>query len=314
MNRGCARHPVLQRGLTLIELMVAMLLGLFLVGVVSLAYLQTASGARFSTMDAQMNEEGALALDLLRSQLALAGFSSVNATTGKRVFTGLAVWGCDQGFADTGAAFGAGACKTSGSLDGAIALSYEATPSNSITTGSQTTPSNCANEAIDLMGSLRVADNRFFIMGDVDGNPTLYCKGGTGTGFSDRVALVPNIERLRLRFAITRATTRGEVPPHQVTNLVDASTLTTVDDWARVAAVDICVLVRSERPVPRSGLTMDEVTRHVDCDGAEQAATDGRLRRSYRTLVALPNVRPLVPRPYNNDAGTVANPYTAPGQ
>src|SRR5690606_30409694 len=47
-----------QHGLTVVELMVAMVLGLFLAGVVSWTYLQTASATRFGALDSQMNEEG----------------------------------------------------------------------------------------------------------------------------------------------------------------------------------------------------------------------------------------------------------------
>lgn len=224
------------------------------------------------------------------------------------------MWGCDKGFTDTGVAFGSSACKATGTANDAIAVGYEATALNSITTGPTPTPSNCANEAIAAAGAIPIADNRFYVGNDTDGNPSLYCRGKAVAAFGNSSALVPNIERLRLRYAITRATTRGEVAPHQVTALVDASDLLTEDDWARVAAVDVCLLVRSEQPVPPGGLSADEITRHVDCDGQVRTAADGRLRRTYRTLVPLPNVRPQVPRPYQIDAGVVSNPYAAAGE
>ncbi|MCU0943688.1 MAG: hypothetical protein MUE35_14240, partial [Hydrogenophaga sp.] len=82
--------------------MVAVVLGLFLVAVASRFYLQTAEGTRFGALETQMNEEGALALDLLRAQLAIAGYSDRNAG-GKRVYTRLPVWGCEMGLSDTAA-------------------------------------------------------------------------------------------------------------------------------------------------------------------------------------------------------------------
>ena len=77
-----------------------------------------------------------------------------------------------------------------------------------------------------------------------------------------------------------------------------------------LAAVQICLVVRSARPVPPGGLPMDVLTRHVDCDDTVQTANDGHLRRSYRALIALPNARPALPRPYMTGAGVAVNPYT----
>lgn len=309
-HRSC---PTGQRGLTLVELMVSLALGLLLVGAAGLTYLQTAESTRYGALESQMNEDGALALELLQTQLSLAGYSSTG-SSGRRAFTDLPVWGCERGFTSTDAAFGAAACRNGAGdpRNDAIAVSYEATTFNSQPIGSPTSvPGNCTNEGISAgAGGAVIADNRFFIANDVDGTPALYCRGSNGAGFSNRAALVPNVERLRLRYAITRATTVGQPAPHQVTSLVDASALTTGDDWARVAAVQICLVVRSARPVPPGGLPMDVLTRHVDCDDTVQTANDGHLRRSYRALIALPNARPALPRPYMTGAGVAVNPYT----
>ncbi len=300
-----------QRGLTLIELMVAMVLGMFLVAVGTHLYLQTASGTRFGAIESRMNEEGALALELLRSQLAIAGYSERNAA-GKRVYVGLPVWGCQRGLADTDAAFGAGACKAGGPRNDAIVVGHQATLLNSQSIKQNAPPDlpgNCSNNTIVAVAGSHTADNRFFIAQDANGEPSLYCRGGTGVGFSDRAALVPNVETLHLRYAITRATQPGERAPHQVTAVVDASDLADAAAWTRVAAVDICLIVRSARPVSANGLSMAELTRHVDCEGNVQSAQDGRLRRAYRALVPLPNVRPARPKPFDSANIPAQNPY-----
>ena len=303
-----------QRGLTLVELMVALALGLFVTGVASLTYLQTASAARYGALASEMNEEGALALQMLRSQIALAGYSSLDAS-GRRVFTDLPVWGCDKGFADTGGAFGApGTCNTGGPSNDAIAIGYEASLLNSMALlpvpGQPPAPGNCTGTAIAANAAgVFLADHRFYVDDDVNRTPSLFCRGGTGGGQRSTAALVPNVERLRLRYAITRATTAGAIAPHQVTGIVEASALVTADDWARVAAVEVCVLVRSARPVAADGQTLAQLTRHVACDGTVQTATDRYLRRAYRALVPLPNARPAIPRPFEASGGSVANPY-----
>ncbi|HSX95347.1 MAG TPA: PilW family protein [Hydrogenophaga sp.] len=302
-----------QHGFTLVELMVALALGLFLAGVVSWTYLQTASGARFGALESQMNEEGALALDLVRSHLRLVGYSEVDGN-GKRIFKESPLLGCDGGFTQATASdgFDSLACQ-GGSGNDAIALRYQATAVNAFMVGSPQKPANCANAGIDpTIGAASIADNRFYLAADAtnDNVPTLFCRGGDGlNSFSGEVALVPNVERMQLRYAITRTPVVGEVPPHQVTAIMASADLPG-KDWTRVAAVEVCLVMRSAQPVPRGGLTMDEVTRHFDCEGQEKTATDGRLRRTYRTMVPLPNVRPALPKPYQVDAGgVVMNPY-----
>ena len=311
------------QGFTLVELMVALVLGLFLAGIVSWTYLQTASSTRFGALESQMNEEGALALELMRSQVRLIGYSEPGADD-KRIFKGSPLMACDGGFAKGTEAgpFDALACE-GGTANDAIALRYQATASNVFMVGnSPSRPANCVNEGIaPSIDGASIADNRFYVaMDEKNANvPTLFCRGSNAlNSFSGEAALVPNVESLQLRFAITRAPVVGQVPPHQVTAIVKEADLPLLDksksmtekDWTRVAAVELCLVMRSAQPVPRGGLSMSEVTRHFDCNGDEQTAIDGRIRRSYRTMVSLPNVRPVLPRPYQTDAtGAVVNPY-----
>ena len=314
-----------QSGLSLLELMVSLVLGLFLVGVVSMTYIQTASGTRFGALESQMNEDGALALSLLRSQLELAGYSARGAN-GKRLFRGVSLRGCDGGFTEATekGAFDNLACNN-GNDSAALAVRYQATLQNTQTilpsTGGER-PGNCSNVGMtesNVNGvDVFLADNRFYIDADSsNGNaPTLYCRGSDGTGMADASSLVPNVERLRIRYAITRAPESGQVPPHQVTALVNASNalLFNAADWARVAAVELCIVMRTARPVARNGVSDADTAHYLDCDGkADTDSTDGRLRRTYRTLVHLPNLRPGIPSPFKVENGVVANPYAALG-
>ena len=310
-----------QKGFSLLELMVSLVLGLFLVGAVSLTYIQTASGTRFGALESQMNEDGALALSLLRSQLELAGYSALG-SDGRRLFRGLPLRGCDSGFTsttDTGT-FDDLACD-SGNGNASLALRYQATLQNTQNIGPGS-PGNCSNVAIadtNVNGvNMALADNRFFIGVDkTNGNsPTLYCRGSDGAGMASATALVPNVERLRIRYAITRPTQDGQVAPHQVTAVVNAAdpVLSNAADWTRVAAVELCIVMRTARPVPRDGVSAADTARFLDCDGRDDAiSTDGRLRRAYRTLVHLPNLRTAIPQPFRIENREAMNPYEAFG-
>lgn len=314
-----------QRGLSLIELMVALVLGLFLVGVVGLTYIHTASNTRFGALESQMNEDGALALSLLRAQLKLAGYSAPGAD-GRRLFKGLPLRGCDGGFTAETAnkAFDDLACATGNGND-ALAVRYQATLFNAqniagATPAAPVSPGNCANVAMTTIAlngaNVFLADNRFYIAADPSngGAPTLYCRGSEGVSIGDASALVPNVERLRIRYAITRQPLVDEVPSHQVTALVDATApeLSDVAEWTRVAAVELCIVMRTSRPVPRENVSAADTARYLDCEGNEDTTnTDGFLRRAYRTVVHLPNLRPGLPSPYRLEDGAAVNPYAA---
>lgn len=326
MAHAYPRRPR-QRGMTLVELMVALVLGLFLVGMVSLTYLQSASGARFGAIESQMNEDGAFALGILQTQLQLAGYSALG-NDGTPLHTQASLRGCGGGFtkATEKAAFELLACENGTGSD-ALAIRYQATALNSQPIGGDPLdpsnppqPGNCSNVAIaptPLASGVNasIADNRFYIAND-DRNgdaPTLYCRGSVGpTAPGNETAIAPNVERLQLRYAITRTPTPNAVAPHQVTAIVDAAGLPD-GDWARVAAVELCVVVRSSRPLARDGLSQRELSDYLDCDGTtlNTSATDGRLRRAYRSLVPLPNLRSALPSPFDAGGGVVHNPYAA---
>jgi len=319
VKRQLHRRPHRVRGLSLIELMVAMVIGLAVVLAVTLTYLQTASGTRYALLQAQMNEDGAIALELLVGHLRLSGYAET-AADGSRLFKGLAIRGCDGGFtaATSNETFDLLAC-TGGAGNDAVAVRYHATLLNSQAaknSDEKLRPANCANESIEPVGgeTASIADNRFYVQNDAtnDNVPTLFCRGGNGAGFSNATALVPNVESLQLRYAVTHVPVDGVVPPHQVTALVPAghaSLAPPLGNWSRVAAVEVCVVVRSQHPVPQGGLSANELTRYLDCSSAEVTANDRRLRRAYRTTVQLTNLRPVLPMPFETDGTVVSNPY-----
>lgn len=312
------------KGFTLVELMVALALGLVLILVVTSLYLSTAANSRTTRLMAQMNEDGALALEILQEQLQLAGFST-QAPTGARQFTGLALRACDGGFtsATERGAFDNLTCNAAATAPDALAIRYEATVLNTSAVtdnGGVVRPSNCSATGILAMAvpsgtPAALADNRFFIAPDAqNGNtPTLYCRGSDGpNSFSPSAALIPNIEDLQLTFAITRLPVTGEVIPHQVTAHVAAghAALAVAAGWPRVAAVHVCLLARTATPIPTGDNSAADFNRYLDCDGVVRMAADGRARRAYRTTVYLRNTRPGLPAAFNNSDGTAKNPYS----
>jgi len=306
--------------MTLVELLVAMLIGLFLIITVVSVYVSTATSSRVGVLSAQMNEDAALAIELLQEQVRLSAYSSQN-SAGVRNFSGIPLRGCDGGFtaATDSGAFELLVCNNGNGPD-ALAVRYEATRLNSQEATTASLPANCTSNGIAAadLGSgvpISLADNRFYIANDGTnaGAPTLYCRGSNGAGgFSDAAALIPNIEDLQIRYVITRLPVVGDVMPHQVTAHVDATHAAlgnTLVNWSRVAAVHICLAARSAQPMPLGDNQAGDVGRYIDCTDTEQNPTDRFLRRSYRTTVFLRNSRPAVPGVFQLNGVTPANPY-----
>lgn len=311
-----------QAGMSLVELLVAMTIGLFLMGAVGAIYVSTVNSTRGSTIESQMNEDASLALEMLQQQIRLAGYSGF-AADGKRNFPGIGVRGCDGGFTDNSGTtdFDALACAADPNGPDALAIRYEATMLNGQTAAGN--PANCSHEGIfpwwptAAGANIPLADNRYFIANDAanDNTPTLYCKGrgGNAGGFSDAAALIPNIENLQVRYAITRTPVDDEILPHQITAYVDANDATlgaNLPNWSRVAGVRICLLARTSQPVPSGGASRADLGRFVDCDGVEQVVQDGFLRRAYHTTIHLRNMRPGLPADFALEAdGSIRNPW-----
>lgn len=314
-----------QRGLSLVELMVALTIGLFLLGAVGIIYVNTATTSRSSTLESQMNEDAALALELLQQQIRLTGFSNVDAS-GNRLFPGQAVRGCDGGFADNTAVFLDPASPplltcNGGTGPDALAVRYEASllNSQSVTDAGVQRPGNCAHEGlakwdasaegasdytdtalVPLSEQRSLADNRYYIADD-NGTPTLWCQGRTGAAFGNATALIPNIEDMQVQYAVTALPSVGNPIPHQVAGYVDADHAVLGDpaiNWSRVAALRVCLVARSARPVPTGDNAVADIGRYIDCAGAEQTPNDRFLRRAYVTTIQLRNMRPGLPSDY----------------
>jgi type IV pilus assembly protein PilW len=313
-----------QRGFTLVELMVAMTIGIFLVGAVGIIYVNTSTTSRSSTLESQMNEDATLALELLQQQIRLAGYSSVD-EDGIRQFSGIAVRGCDGGFAVGGStadndgttAFSALECKTGAGDDDddALAVRYEATLLNSqevTDAGGAKKPGNCIHEGITAWdasaaggtNSVALADNRYYIADD-DDIPSLFCKGRKDADFSAATALIPNIEDMQISYGVTTAPEEDEPFPNQVTAYVpadDAVLGATANNWSRVVAIRICLVARSANPVPLGDNQVAVVGAYKDCSGTTVTdKTDRYLRRAYVTTIQLRNMRPALPAPYSTE-------------
>ncbi|MFP4905086.1 PilW family protein [Paraburkholderia sp. BR14261] len=262
MNMRCA-HGVQEAGHTLLELTIAVALGLVVtLGALSayrtqrLAYAQANDAARIH--DAGMN-----ALMLIGEQIQMAGFVAADARSPPG---GRAIFGCTAGRpVGTDVAL---ACELLPSRSDGLAVRYQG---DSVSTwpvaNGQVT--DCLGQAVGVAG-VEIVNRYHAKVSGSTGESELYCEGSGKVGTAQ--PLVEGVERLRLRYWTAGAA-----------QAVEASALAR-DQWASVVAVDLCVLVR--------GAAFARRTRYVDCDGVQALGADGRARQAFWRHIVLRNVLP----------------------
>ena len=284
-------------GFTLIEMMVSMAIGLAVIGALIAAYLASFSSGRYSDALVQITEDATLALNVMRQQVAQAGYSQLHGVGegGPVLHTFPALAGCAAaGFVDLQAGILSPAnCKAAAAdadAPDALEVAHEgsvlpAKSSNGILGGSDNQqPLDCLGNSFAKTHDAATGDDYFlddskFYVAD----GSLYCHGpGNAAG----AAVVQNVETLQVRYGMAAAPAGtpgagqiiyyGTAPPA-------GSAL-----WANVVSVNLCVQVRSAAKVldARAASTLGG---YVDCRGAQRTATDGYLRRSFTTTIVLQN-------------------------
>jgi type IV pilus assembly protein PilW len=296
-------HHIPQRGVSLVELLVSLVIGLVVVGTVFANYLNSASGSRYTAAMSQVTEDATLALSLLRNHIAMAGYSLPQGVTTNGMtprLTGLVVRGCSGGFADATNGKTDPATVTCANAAGkadSLLVRYEADLLSTPTVSNNTVPSDCLGNGLVATATAGqfVADNRFMISTDAQGMPSLSCRGNGGTAAADAdlkqsaQPLVGNVTDLRLTYGVAGNLDASGKASHpvryisasDVSKATDAPTL--IADWARVVSVRACVVVRSAEPV------LPEVTRYRDCSQSLVTPADRRIYKAFTTTILLNN-------------------------
>lgn len=305
MSRLVARRRVAaESGFTLIEMMVALAIGLAVVGALIAAYLSSFASGRHSDAVVQITEDATLALNVMRQQVAQAGFSQphgVGASGGLVLHRFRAVAGCEAAsFADLQAAITAPAnCQATSpdrATSDAVEVAYEgsvlpAKASNGILGGAGTPqPLDCLGNTFprthdDATGDdYWLNDSKFYV---TDGS--LYCHGpGNRAG----AAIVQNVETLQVTYGMATA------PLGDPSSAPDpaASQVAYYDDapppgsplWDNVVSIRLCVQVRSAAKVLDKAAA-PTLGNWIDCRNAQRSAADGYLRRTFTTTIVLQN-------------------------
>lgn len=269
-----------QRGFSIIEVMVSLVIGLVVVGAVMVSYVSSGQSSRIQSAYTQMAEEAQIGMSVIGNDIKLAGYSRAlvfGTTTFSRAWSGRAIYGCDGGFSNP-AATPTVACASTGT-SAAIEVAYEGDVSNTVPT-SGNLPSDCLGNTLTAVVSGTVtyylATNRYYVSSN-SGRSELYCASRNSSG----TAIADNVEQLKIWVGEGGATDARQVVRY-VTPGVSAANVT---DWNKVLAVRICMVMRSAEPV----LEVGESFQYLNCDHTATSTTDRYVRRAFFTTVTLRN-------------------------
>ncbi len=323
-----------QRGMSLIELMIGMTLGLMVMGVALTAFFGVTQVARTQRGMANISD-GAQAADVyLGKQLVQAGYLDLLATADNRTYltqldgsggaptagsgdllssayslthAGLySLHGCNGAYSSNTALLNYTCSGTSNNTVNSVSVAYQvlATPNGWLAPSVADAPSATQGYQTDC-GTLspRAAVNPLANPpGDVVINRfyldtatrQLMCVGNGNPNAPVRIA--SNVEQFVVRYGLPQTSLTGS---ESVANYVTAAAVDALGPsaWGSVLSVQFCLLVRGDPGSANLTNTANNVF-NLDCAGQPAIANDGALRRAHRVTLSVRNaVRSAVALP-----------------
>lgn len=278
-------------GVTLIELLISLVIGMVVVAAVLISFVDSGKVSRFQTAVGQMNQDAQVALNLLTREVQMAGYISPGQTLGAP-----ALFGCDGTagavpFTSPKAAGTMTCGAATGTTVSALEVVYEADDKTTVPQGVAKTPSDCLGTGITVSGTIYITRNRYYVAPSSSGRKELHCASPAGVGGGAQ-PLIENVDDMQVWYGVT-ATDDPAAPGYsQVIRYAkagkDATTADTVNaqpagEWNKVMSVRICLLMRSAEPI----LTGEDTLTYLDCNSTSQTSADKYLRRAYFTTATV---------------------------
>lgn len=282
------------RGFTLIELMVAMVIGLLIVLVVTQAYLSGVGTQQAQSGAARAQEAGRVASDIVGSALRKAGYMNLTAT-GAKAFCFFSTTANRIDFVNDRTSIGPSAADFSGTtatlLNSSDVLRVRYSGEGGATADGSVR--DCIGNAV---GKNTRVEETFYVKADTnnDGEPALFCySSNSGT----EVALVPGVESFQLLYGVDinesgavstyRPGTSANIPKP---NLVRSVMVSFVTRTKEVAATN-----KTSRTMNHfgTGYAAANVAPSGDSGSVFSAPADGRIRLLTTIRVAMRNLCPV---------------------
>lgn len=285
-----------QAGLTLLELMVSLGLGLVLLVGVATVYLGSRQAYQLQEGSGRLQETGRYALEMIGRSLRQAGAAAPMLSDQVQ-----AVKPPDCKPGDQAACTAASGVDGAGNLPDTLIVQYYANNDEEFPVGSGNLGTRDCTDGFVSVGAPAtgtLVTNVYSLVGT-----NLTCTGSVG----GTAALLSDIEDFQVLYGVDTDGGIGTTDAYPSANLYAA----TPADWGRVVSVRVCVLVRSQG----LGMTATRGQRYLNCAGAlgvatcqnvsppcaagtaafsAAAVTDTRLRRPFvatftmRSLVGVP--------------------------
>lgn len=269
-----------QRGMTLIELLVAIALGLLLLAGILQVFAASRQSYRVQQNTARMQENALIAVEILQRSVREAGFEPPPTAIVQLACTSVSATDCALAGSDNVAS------GTASAVTGSDMLVVRIRSDGNM--------SDCQGEAIAynvISGSTGNTTNDSFRVGGTDTTnpPSLRCGRAASTTAPWGQPLVDDIEDMQILYGLSDSSGTVFVP---------ASALTTTTRWNAVTAVRIQLCARSPdaNVVPvadtqtcRMDTNSDGLLSDTDTLRPSATPNDGRLRRVVTTTVTLRN-------------------------
>lgn len=302
-----------QRGVTLVELMISVVIGLVIVAAASTVYLYSKQAFNSSTETSQLEENGQFALNLLSRYIQSAGFVMVDKKDPTTVALSNKMRGCEFGFNNSTAPTTSTLLADMGCL---AATPAGQLPTESIVLFSETDPYNVASgrfQGFDCVGNSSVAflptsptgltrnltRSHFYVSNTVVQTPggpitmgQLSCLADSTSaagvvGFTQQ-PLVPGIQQIAFNYLMPYSAAEpdtAKVAMSATALNITVPTPAVPNIWDTVLAIEVCVLAKSSQPAGN-----DTGTAYTDCYGNPPVgAVAGEIYRTFRTTVRLRN-------------------------
>ena len=241
-----------QKGLSLIELMIAMMLGLIISGAALQLFIDSRLAFNVVNSEARMQDSGRFASEFTGRYLRMAGYRAFSSKTRKPNLPADDTFQTNQGI------FG-----TDNGADASVSDSF------SVRVG--------AGSGTDCEGTIVDNSNAPVTMTFSVINGVLTCTSSTDP--NDPVPLVDNIQNMQVQYGFD---TDGS--PDLRPNRYQLASQLTGSDWLRVTTARIAFLIRAP------GATAPGLNQNYSVLGVNVAGNDGHLRQVFESSYALKNL------------------------
>lgn len=295
-----------QRGYTLIELMISLLLGLMLISGFGSLFTQTQKNYTVQRSLSHIMEDGRYILEVLgrelrrtgslRSRKTASGDPSIVFTSDANTLDSTMSFAAGDYIRGEYNAAGFGSTGDKPYNINRLAMRYQLNNNTELASSDPySTNSTCERSILLTAGEdpatqTHVVTIYFYVALDDSNDPVLYCKAkrenfsdSTKNKTSNAEPLVSNVQKLVVSYGID--TDKDEAANYYVGE-TDINSFTSAQ-WQQVVAVKLFVVLRSED----DNLATTAVSYTIDgATGSPFTASDKRLYRVYSTTIALRNV------------------------